>query len=179
MMALARSGLAVVGLLLAGCAARPPSPPVSIQVAPESASHVRAAAGLEQTLQARARTFRDARRWADAVVQWELLTLLRPQSKDYQVGLESARAAARDAAAEHLREADAARARRNADQAVLGYLRALAAEPSNQTAAAALKALEAEKVGKAWLNRPPRVPYTPPGQAPGASTTAPDSAPKP
>ncbi len=112
-------------------------------------------------------------------MQWELLTLLRPQSKEYQAALESARSAARDAAAEHLREADAARARRNVDQAVVGYLRALAADPANQAAAAALKALEAEKVGKAWLNRPPRVPYTPPGQTPGPAPTAQESPAKP
>lgn len=181
MMGPARSGVAVLALILAGCAARgdrPAAIPAPAPGAQESASHTRMTADLEQTLLTRARAFHGERRWADAVVQWELLTVLRPQSREHQAGLEAARAAAREAASAHLKEADSAKARRNVDQAVLGYLRALAADPSSQTAATALKSLEADKVGKAWLNRPPRFPYTPPGQSPVAAPNTEEPAPR-
>jgi hypothetical protein len=144
-----------------------------VATAPAAAGRAQA---LERELRERARTDAAAGRWADAAVRWEILVLLRPESEDYRRDLEGARRAAATAAANHLRAAQAARSRRNAEQASLAYLKALAADPGNAAAIEGLRALENERVARAWLNRPPRVPYPPPGQQQPYDPTTDDGA---
>ncbi len=163
-----RAGLAALAAALAaGCAAtgpasapQPPSPRAPVAV-PAATGRAQA---LENELRARAEADAAGGRWADAVLRREILVLLRPDSEEHRRELDAARRAAATAAANHLRAAQAARTRRNPEQASLAYLKALAADPDNATAIEGLRALEAERVTRAWLNRPPRVPYPPPGQ---------------
>lgn len=168
-MSVPRAGVLAAAVVLgAGCAAPGPAPPLpspAPRAAPAAGSvSVGRVAALERELGERAQADAAAGRWADAVTRREILVLLRPDSEAHRRELEDARRAAAAAAANHLRAAQAARSRRNADQAGLAYLKALAADPDNAAAIEGLRALEAERVTRAWLNRPPRVPYPPPGQ---------------
>lgn len=165
---------AIAVLLAAGCATAPsPSPaPQPARVAePQPADQ------LEQAYRQRAATLAAERRLADAVVQWELLTVLRPDSAEYRNQLEAAKRRAAEAAAAHVRAAEQARRSGSTDQAMNLYLRALSADPGNATAAAGLQAIEADRTRRAWLNRPPRVPYTPPGAPQQAYDPSADEAP--
>jgi tetratricopeptide (TPR) repeat protein len=154
--------LAAGVLAAAGCA----TPPAPIVAEPAAVVQPQPAELLEQAYRQRAAGLTAERRWADAVTQWELLVLLRPESREYRAELEAARRRAADAAEAHVRAAEQARRRGDSEQAVTLFLRALSADPGNATAAAALKAIEVERTRRAWLNRPPRIPYTPPGAAP-------------
>lgn len=152
-------------LVLAGCVTPPPAPaPAPVQ--PVRAVPPPPADTIEQSYRQRAAALTADRRLGDAVVQWELLTVLRPDSREYRNELEAARRRAAEAADAHVKAGEQARQRGNLDQAQTLFLRALSADPANAQAASALKAIETERTRRAWLTRPPRVPYTPPGQAP-------------
>jgi len=154
----------LAGVMLAGCASRPATPPRSPVVDGQSRVGLPDATGsLVDRLLARARDAQSGQRWTEAVTQWEVLVLLQPADSAHRAALDSARKAAREAGATHLRTAETARSRRNPDAAAVAYLRVLAADPRHAGAAAALKAIESERVARAWLNRPPRGGYTPPG----------------
>lgn len=154
----------LAGILLAGCAAHPVTAPRSPAAdAPPRVGSVDATGTLINRLQARARETQSGQRWAEAITQWEVLVLLQPEESAHREALDSARRAAREAGAAHWKTAEAARNRRNPDAAILAYLRVLAADPRHEGAAAALKTIETERAGRAWLNRPPRGGYTPPG----------------
>ena len=99
-------------------------------------------------------------------MQWELLALLRPGTKDYRTQADAALRRGTEAAAAHVRAAEDARRRGNHDAATTSYLRALAADPTNADAVTGLKALEVERARRAWLDRSPRVPYSPAVQPP-------------
>jgi tetratricopeptide (TPR) repeat protein len=157
--------IALAALVLAGCATPPPAP-APAQALPVRTGAPPPAAGIEQAYRQRAAALTAERRLADAVVQWELLTVLRPDSREYRGELEAARRRAAEAADALLRAADQARQRGNAEQAATLYLRALSADPANAQAASALKAIEVERTRRTWLTRAPRVPYAPPGQTP-------------
>jgi len=148
---------AILVAVLVGCATPATVPVDSTRVAGSSQTET-----LEQIYRQRATALAGDRRWADAAVQWELLTLLRPDSKDYRNEAERARLRAADAAATHVRVAEEARKRGSTEQATLSFLRALGADPGNVTAVNGLKVIEAERVRRAWLERPPRVSYDPP-----------------
>ena len=157
--------LAAALLVLSGCATPPPSAPAPASQ-PVRAALPPPSGAVEQTYRQRAAALTAERRLGEAVVQWEVLTVLRPDSREYRSELDAARRRAVEAADAHVKAGDLARKRGSLDQAQTLYLRALSADPNNAQAAAALKAIEAERTRRAWLTRPPRVPYTPPGQAP-------------
>lgn len=151
------AALIVLAIAIAGCAATPRPEPIEPATVPTQSRT------LEQSYRSHATELAAQQRWAEAAVQWDLLVLLRPDSKEYRKEAEGARQHGAEAAAAHLRAADEARKRGGNDQAVLYYLRALSADPGNVAAANGLKAIETERVRKAWLDRPPRIPYQPPG----------------
>jgi len=151
------SALIILHIAIAGCAATPRPAPIEPATAPTQSRT------LEQSYRSHATELAAQQRWAEAAVQWDLLVLLRPDSKEYRKEAEGARQHGAEAAAAHLRAADEARKRGGNDKAVLYYLRALSADPGNVAAANGLKAIETERVRKAWLDRAPRVPYQPPG----------------
>jgi tetratricopeptide (TPR) repeat protein len=160
-----QSSLAFALLVLAGCATQP-SPAPAPEPQPVRASMPPPSDPIEQAYRQRAAALTADRRLGEAVVQWELLTVLRPDSREYRNELDAARRRAAESANANVTAGDQARQRGNLDQAQTLYLRALGADPYNAAAASALKAIEAERTRRAWLTRPPRVPYTPPGQTP-------------
>jgi hypothetical protein len=111
---------------------------------------------LEEHHRALAQTYVRERNWADAVVQWELLLLLKPDSAEYRNAAEESRAQIRNAAASLLPAADHARRLGNLDQATLLYLRVLNIDRENAAAAQALRDIDAERTKRAYINRPPR-----------------------
>jgi|APFre7841882724_1041349.scaffolds.fasta_scaffold02107_3 tetratricopeptide (TPR) repeat protein len=152
--------LVLAALAVAGCATPPPAveAPAPV-VAPQPA------AGLEQAYRQRAAALAAERRWAEAAIQWELLTVLRPDSTAYRDEAAAARGRSAEMSQTHFRAAEQARRRGDNEQAATLLLRALSADPANAAAAQGLQAIELERSRRAWLNRPPRIPYTPPGPA--------------
>jgi len=96
------------------------------------------------------------RNWADALVQWELLALLKPDSRDYRNALAETRSRIRESAGGFARAAEQAHKQGNLDQATLLYLRVLNVDRDNAAAAQALRDIDAERTRRAYLNRPPR-----------------------
>lgn len=143
---------------LSGCvtppAADPPATPAPVP-GPVQAAPTPAAA-LEERHHAHAQAFMRERNWADALVQWELLALLKPDSQEYRNALIATRARIREAADGFMRAANQARAQGNLDQATLMYLRVLNVDRENAVAAQALRDIDAERTRRSYINRPPR-----------------------
>jgi tetratricopeptide (TPR) repeat protein len=94
---------------------------------------------------------------AEAALQWEILALLEPDKQEYRRRLEETRALINKATSEHLRVAEKAMEQGQTEQASLAYLKVLALNPFNQTAAQRLRALEQEKLRTGPLARAPRI----------------------
>lgn len=152
---------AALSVVVAACASPPARTPEARSSTIES---------IEETYRQRAMSLTENRRWADAAVQWELLSLLRPESKDYRLEADAALRRGTDAAAAHVRAGEEARKRGNSELATMSFLRALSADPGNTAAAAGLKAIEVDRTRRVWLERMPRVPYTPLVQPPSDAT---------
>jgi tetratricopeptide (TPR) repeat protein len=137
--------------------ARPPDAPIAGSPAPEpppsAGSPLEA---LEEQHRALAQSRARERNWADALVQWELLLLLKPESREYRNAVEETRKHIRSAAAQWLPAADLARRQGNLDQAILLYLRVLQVDRDNAAAAQALRDIDAERTRRAYIHRPPR-----------------------
>ncbi len=133
--------------------ARPDPPPV----APRAAPTPQAIEVLEARHYERAQAHMQARNWADALVEWELLTLLKPETMDYRTALADTRKRIRDAADGWSRAAEQARRQGNLDQATLLYLRVLNVERDNAAAAKALRDMDTERTHRSYINRPPRM----------------------
>jgi len=148
--------LVAVCAAAAGCvtppAVDPPRRPVSTPV--QGPSSVDA---LEHRHRERAQAYTRERNWADALVQWELLTLLNPDSREYREGVADARNRIRDAAANLARAAEQARQQGNLDQATLLFLRVLNVDRDNAAAAQALRDIDADRTRRSYINRPPRL----------------------
>ena len=145
---------------LAGCVTPPgeaPARAVPATAAPRAAPVTRAIEAIEARHHERARAHMQVRNWADALVEWELLTLLKPEVTDYRDALADTRKRIREAADGLSRAAEQARRQGNLDQATLLYLRVLNVERDNATAARALRDIDAERTHRSYLNRPPRV----------------------
>lgn len=111
----------------------------------------------ERTLRERAERHMEQQRWADALLQWELLLLLRPDAQTYREQAERTRRTIRDAAERSLALAEQARRSGNLDRAVIEYLRVLSVDRGNARAAQALRDIERERTRRNYMNRPPRV----------------------
>jgi tetratricopeptide (TPR) repeat protein len=158
--------LAAAGALLSGCAAIPGSEPMPGSPAPSSPQTPAAARSarspidtLEHLHRERAKTFDSERNWADALVEWDLLTLLKPDSQEYREAVAATRTRIRTATAGLLRAAEFARKQGNLDQATLLYLRALNLDRGDASAAQALREIEIERAQRTYFNRPPRGNY--------------------
>jgi outer membrane protein assembly factor BamD (BamD/ComL family) len=155
------SCIAAVGAaLLAGCVT-PPAADVSLapaEAAPPAPS-VRQphTAAIEQAHLEKAQSHMRERRWADALVQWQILALLNPSAQNYRDEIATLRTRIRSIASGLLNAADNARRRGNLSQATLDYLRVLNVDRDNTAAAQALREIEKEQVRRQYLNRAPRV----------------------
>jgi tetratricopeptide (TPR) repeat protein len=148
----------VIPVILSGCVAPPaaePARPAPAQVAapPHAAPSTEA---LEAHHHERARIHAKALNWADALVHWELLALLKPDSQEYRTSVADTRRRIRETADAHARAAEQAQRQGNLDQATLMYLRVLNVDRGNEAAAQALRDIDAERTRRAYLNRPPR-----------------------
>jgi hypothetical protein len=112
---------------------------------------------LEERHRVRAQAYARESNWADTLIHWELLALLRPNAQEYKEAIADTRARIKTLAAAYLRGAELARKQDNLDQATLLYLRALYVERDNATAAQALREIDAERNKRAYANRPPRM----------------------
>ena len=142
---------------LAGCVTPPVSDPPAQPTTTPTQTTTASTDALETRHHARAQAYTRERNWADALVQWELLVLLRPDAQAYRDALTETRKRIRDAADGYARAAEQARRQGNLDQATLLYLRVLNVERNNAAAAQALRDIEAERTQRAYINRPPRM----------------------
>ncbi|HSM78063.1 MAG TPA: hypothetical protein VLT57_10575 [Bryobacteraceae bacterium] len=147
--------IVALGALIAGCATPPSVEPPSAAIS-STPSTSPLAQTLEATYRERAAAFTRDRRWADALVQWELLALLRPDFPEYRDEIEQTRKRIHQIAAESLGAAEQARRRGNLNQATTQYLRALSVDRDNARAAQGLREIERERTRRAYLNRAPR-----------------------
>ena len=149
-------GLAVCAVV-AGCATPPTAEAprtVAPTVQPASTSITDA---LEARHRERAQAAMRERNWADALVQWDMLSLLNPNAQEYRDGIAQARNHIRESASAFTRAAEQARLQGNLDQATLLYLRVLNVDRENTAAAQALRDIDAERTRRSFTNRPPRV----------------------
>jgi tetratricopeptide (TPR) repeat protein len=148
---------AALASILGGCAVPPPSeqPPAPEAVAPApQVSSI--ASDTERALRERADGYMQQRRWADALVQWELLMLLTPDNEEYREQAAQTRRRIQETAVHALAAAEQARRSGNLDRAVTEYLRVLSVDRENARAAQGLKDIERERARRNYLNRPPR-----------------------
>lgn len=152
------SKIAALGLLLSGCvtAPAPQVTPAPVQAAPVSTMQDPNTAEVEQEYLRKAQDLMRDRRWADALIHWEILALLKPSAENYRNEIAALQKRIRNTAAELLQAADLARKRGNISQAILGYLRVLNVDRENAPAAQALRELEQQRVQHQYLNRAPR-----------------------
>jgi len=147
----------VLGGALGGCAVPPPSEQPAVPAAAPSGHGAPSIAGeAERALRERAEDYVRQRRWADALVQWELLTLLAPDKEEYREQTAQAQGRIKETADQALAAAEQARRNGNLDRAVTEYLRALSVDRGNARAAQGLRDIERERARRNYLNRPPR-----------------------
>jgi hypothetical protein len=159
MRAVAGLSLSVLAAALAGCATPPPADPLRAEPSATPHASVSPTAVRDAAENAhRARAEADARegRLADALVQWEILALLRPDVQEYQDEMDRTRRQIRDRTASLLQAASDARRRGNLDQAAMNYLRVLSIDRTHAAAAESLREIERERTRRVYLNRPPR-----------------------
>lgn len=145
------------GLGLAGCASSPPgaaAAPMSaatVDTTPTSASDRPGAD--EQGLTERARQAETRGLWAEAVLTWEALTLLQPDSHGPRAGLAAARQQRDTLLAERLAQAETLRRKGDSDAAAQQLLEALALDPAHGAAADTLRTLERERNRRTLVGR--------------------------
>ena len=140
---------------LSGCVTPPTGGPADTPT-PAGPPSPAPAAALEARHLEHAQSYANARNWADALVQWELLALLKPDAQEYRNSIAETRKRIRDATAGMSSAAAQARQQGNLDQATLLYLRVLNVDRDNTAAAQALRDIDAERTRRSYLNRPPR-----------------------
>lgn len=137
-------------LMLASCASLPPpeqgpSSPTSgagIVLTPAVAPTFTV---FEQTHKDRAEQLSRDGKWTEAAVEWEILVLLRPERVEYAKRWEEAKEKLQGMVASDLQSAADARRRGDVRGATTLYLTALSRDPSNTTAADALRDIERDQ----------------------------------
>ena len=140
--------------LLIGCTTLP-EPAAKPDRAPAEAPQP--AAKAEDALRERAQAFVRSKRWADALEQWELLALLRPDSDEYRVQQKRTREQIGELTPKSLLAAEQARQRGDLERAQVEYLRVLSLDHANAQAAEGLRAIERARVQRNYMNRKPRL----------------------
>ena len=143
--------LLAVAVLAGGCTTLPEPAARTEPGAPDPSL------STEQAWRERAQASVRDRRWADALEQWELLALLRPESDEYRTQLKRTREQIVESANKSLAAGDQARQRGDLDRAQVEYLRVLSVDHGNAQAAEGLRAIERARVQRNYLNRKPRL----------------------
>ena len=141
-----------MAVLLAACTSvpTPPAPPAT--TAPEPAVRMPAQAdanalsAFEQQHRQKAVQAAAQGRWADAQAAWDVVLVLRPQDAEASMRRREAVAAAADGVAERLPRARLAQRKGDLEGASRLYLEVLALDPWHAEAAAALRAIESERI---------------------------------
>lgn len=128
----------------------------SVTVARGSAS----SATFEQRLRRRAVSQGRQGRLAESALSWEILTVLRPDARDYRDRLEETRRQIDTAVLDRLQRGSQALKRGESDAAAAQYLAALALQPDNTQAAEALRNVERERNKRVFLGKPSRLTLT-------------------
>ncbi len=154
----AKRAVAALAVLLAACVSAPVSEPPTRPSGPTLGAPAGSPlAELERSYRERALALSREGRLSEAQSLWEVLVLLQPESADYRAQLEQTQRRIADAVAERLKAAEKARQAGDLEQATMRYLRVLSVDPQNVAAARALRELDAGRVKRAYLSRPPRV----------------------
>ncbi|MCW7539774.1 hypothetical protein OOT46_18220 [Aquabacterium sp. A7-Y] len=114
-------------------------------------------AAYEAQLRQRAQAATRQRRLAEAALNWELLTLLRPDVEAYNDRLAETRRQIRGAVADQTRRAEQAQRRGDLERAASHYLAVLALQPELDSAAQALRAIERERNRRNYLGKYSRI----------------------
>ena len=141
-----------MAVLLTACTSvpTPPAPPAT--TAPEPAVRMPAQAdanalsAFEQQHRQKAVQAAAQGRWADAQAAWDVVLVLRPQDAEASMRRREAVAAAADGVAERLPRARLAQRKGDLEGASRLYLEVLALDPWHAEAAAALRAIESERI---------------------------------
>ena len=137
--------------VLSGCASSPPTPGGANTAVNGSA--MASVSAFEQHYRDRASSAQRQGRLADAAIAWEVLAVLRPESREYREALADTRRQIDAAVAERLPRAAQAQRRGDLDAATQGYLAVLALQPDSVPAADALRSIERERVKRQQLGR--------------------------
>ena len=156
-----RAGLAVLCAALAGCAQQPAAPDADAGpgagIAVARVGHAPSARADAIARQAElAKAASEAGDHAQALAHHEVLALLDPANPAHRQAAEASRAAIARAVREYLAAAAAARRAGDAVRARDAYLRALAQDPRNAEAAAALRDIERQQMARTQADRAAR-----------------------
>lgn len=110
--------------------------------------------------------------WAAALLNWEVLTLVRPEDSSYRARWFEARRTIDARVAELLAVADAAQRRGDTEAASRAWLDVLALDPGHARAADALRQMERERSRRANAGRFARGPGMAEGTEPGRSSNS-------
>jgi len=160
-MSVVRLVLACLCAAVAACSSEPlpprAAPVFDDEVAPSAPGAPPTAASYEQRLRERALTQGRQGRLAEAALSWEILTVLRPDSRDYRERLGETRRLIDSAVLDRVQRGAAAIKRGELDTASAQYLAALAMQPDNAPAADALRQIERERNKRSYLGKPSRI----------------------
>jgi len=148
---------AVFGVLvLAGCASAPELPPDDdVPTAPQR--QAAGVEGFEQRVRERALQSGRQGQLAEAATSWEILTVLRPDSREYRDRLYETQQLINQAAADRMQRGALALKRGELDAATSQYLAVLALAPDNAQAADALRGIERERNKRNYLGKASRI----------------------
>lgn len=133
-------------LSLAACASMPPERPVPQSTGGGFALQPALYQSFEDAHRDKALSLQQQHRWAEAAMEWEILALVNPERVEYRNQQRDAQARIAKGVEENLKSADEARQRGDVQAASHFYLKALSLDPSNSTAADALRKLEHDSV---------------------------------
>ncbi len=156
-----RAVLAVLCVVLAGCAQQPAAPdadagPGAGRAVPHVEHAPSARAGVIARQAELAKAASAAGDHAQALAHHEVLALLEPANPAHREAAETSRVAIARAVREYLAAAAAARRAGDAVRARDAYLRALAQDPRNAEAAAALRDIERQQMARTQADRAAR-----------------------
>lgn len=148
---------AASALLLAGCASRAPAPISSDPgQAAHTAGHLSAhppASDYERQLVERAARAQSQGHWSRAQLNWEVLSVLRPQDAQVAQRLRATRQRVATLIDERLAAATLAQRRGDTELAVQAYLGVLALDQGHEKAAEALRHIESERTRRSAHGR--------------------------
>jgi len=177
----ARTGLCVaLSLVVAACATPVPPADTSANAAARDEVALPAQAqspnrAFERKQRERAQLLARQGRLGEAVLAWEVVTVLRPDAVEYRDRLADLRKQVDVAVAERLQRGAAAQQRGELDAATQQYLAALALQPDQAQAAEALRSIERERNKRNFLGKYSRLTLT---RRSMADATMPSTAPE-